>query len=136
MKLPLALYSFAAGAAWGGLGYLLGADAVGPAIWPGVVASPLIGLVVGLGIHPRFAGSTGGARWLWALASLYLGAVLFGLVIGVADELAMAGSGRMPGAAIAETVVGVLWGVTITGFVLVLGPLAYLTHWLLEWRLE
>ena len=136
MGLPLALWSFAAGAVWGGIAYALGAGAIGPPIWAGILASPFIGLVVGLLIQPRFVASSGVWRVVWALVGLYLGAVLFGIAIGVADEISRQSADHVAGAALIEAVLAVLWGVTVTGFVLVLAPLAYLTHWFLEWRLE
>jgi len=135
MRPPLLLWSAAAGAAWGGLALLLGGKAFGAAIWSGVLASPVIGAATGHLIHPRFEGSAGVRRWLWAVGSLYLGAILFGLAIGAGEELARGGPGHQAGAALAESVLAVLWGVTATGFFLILAPLAYATHWLLEWRL-
>lgn len=135
MRLPLLLWSAAAGAAWGVVALLLGGKAFGAAIWPGVLVSPVIGAVTGLLIHPRFEESAGVRRWLWAVGSLYLGALLFGLAIGAGEELARWGPGHRAGASLVESVLAVLWGVTVTGFLLILTPLAYATHWLLEWWL-
>jgi hypothetical protein len=68
------------------------------------------------------------------LASVYLGAVLFGGVAGVYDFLAAAHSASP--ARILEILLAVLWGTTLTGFVLLLWPLAYFTHWILERQLD
>ena len=134
-SLALTLYSLLAGSVWGVLAYFLGEKALGPAVWGGVFAGPLIGAAVGRLVHPFFAASRGIRRALWALVSLYVGSVLFGIVVGAA-ELASRGGGRAPLEVVLEAVLGVLWGVTATGFVVALWPLAYLTHVAIEWRLE
>jgi hypothetical protein len=129
------LLSAIAGALWGVLAYLLGARAFGPEIWAGVLTSPLIGVAVGRLTHEAFLGSTGFWRAFRALQSLYLGAVLFGTALGAYDLVAGHGQ-RARVEVFFEPVLAILWGVTLTGFLLVLWPLAYFTHWLLQWRLE
>ena len=100
------------------------------------MATPVIGLVVGAVIQDRFAASTGNRRRLLPLISLYLGATLFGLAVGVGNWI-VAHSRQVNGReVIGESVVAVWWGVTATGFLLFLWPLAYGTHWLLQWRAE
>jgi hypothetical protein len=127
----LTILGLGAGAAWGVIAWLLGGSAFGPAIWPSVLGSPLIGALVARLIHPRFAQSGGLGRALWSLSSLYGGALLFSLPLAVGQP------GGRPAAEVAvESLVAVLWGVTMTGFVLVLWPMAYLTHRLIEWRLD
>jgi hypothetical protein len=130
----LSLWSLVAGACWGGVAYLLGGRSFGPSIWPGVLVAPIIGLLVGRLIQPRFVVSSGLGRALWVLLSLYFGAVLFAIPIGVAEDLRLWGDNHRLGAATSESILAVLWGTTL--FLLALWPLAYLTHWLLEWRLE
>ncbi|MEO8636860.1 MAG: hypothetical protein ABI587_16410 [Gemmatimonadales bacterium] len=122
-----------AGLAWAGLAYLLGSGGLGATIWGGVLAAPLIGAAVGWLTQTGFENTSGGRRWLVALASLYVGAVLFGLAIGVGRLMVGGGTGRAPLTALVEPVVTVLWGITLTGFVLFLLPLSYFTHLLLEW---
>lgn len=128
-----ALLGTLAGAAWGGLAWLLGGAAFGPPIWGGVLASPLIGMLVGAAFQPRFDRNAGIRRALVALASLYAGGALFGLCIG-AGELLLRAGGRAPLELLTEPVAAVLWGVTV-GFVLARWPLAYLTHALIAWRM-
>lgn len=115
------------GTCWGLLAALLGGRALGEPILYGVFASPLIGLAVGRVLHPRFARASAVYRALIAFASLYAGAVLFGLVVGL-GELAAAGGGR--GLEVVwQDVAAVLYGTSL--FLIALWPLAYLTHALL-----
>lgn len=132
-SLRLSLFGLLAGAAWGIVAWLLGARAYGPSIWAGVLASPFIGLLVARLTHPPFARSSGFRRWLWALASLYLGALLFALPIAF-YEVAIRGAGRNPLETVLEQFVAVLWGITLTGFVIALWPMAWLTHLFMEDR--
>ena len=123
------------GLLWGAFAALLGHRAFHSHVWGGVVASPVIGLIVGSATQSYFEDSSGYWRWLIALASLYLGAILFGVGIGIWDAVA-GGPGRVAIAVATQDVVAVLWGVTLTGFLLFLWPMAYLTHLLLEWSAE
>jgi hypothetical protein len=120
-----------AGFCWGLLALALGARAFGRTIWPAVLLSPLIGILVGALVQPVFERRGGLGRSLAVLGSLYLGATLFGIAIAIgqwsrfrAAPLVMSG----------EAVLGTWWGVTFTGFVLFLWPIGYLTHWILEQR--
>lgn len=97
------------------------------------MAAPLIGVVVGWLTQHGFENTTGSRRGLVALISLYLGAALFGLAIGIGEVLAPGGTDRAPLEVLVEPLLGVLWGITFTGFVLFLWPLSYGTHLLLEW---
>jgi hypothetical protein len=115
------------GTCWGLLAALLGGRALGEPILYGVFASPLIGFAVGRLLHPRFTRSPAVYRALIAFASLYVGAALFGLVIGLV-ELAVAGGSR--GVEVLwQDVAAVLYGTSL--FLIALWPLAYLTHVLL-----
>jgi hypothetical protein len=123
------LFSLLSGALWGGLAYVLGAAYMEKIIWGGVFASPLIGLVVGL----LFRWTLGLGRWarvLGALLSLYFAATLFGLAVGLYD-INRDSLHRIPSAVVLQAVAGVLWGITFTGYVVILWPLAYLNHRLL-----
>ena len=71
-----------------------------------------------------------GARIVLSLVSLYLAAGLFALAAGLADA-ARPIPDRIPGAVVIQAVVGVWWGITFTGYLPLLWPLAYLTHALL-----
>ncbi|HUL68672.1 MAG TPA: hypothetical protein VLT17_00355 [Gemmatimonadales bacterium] len=123
------------GLLWGLFAALLGQRAFHAHVWGGVVASPFIGLIVGTATQSYFEQLSGYWRWGIALASLYLGAILYGVGIGIWDVVA-GGPGRIPIAVVTQDVVAVLWGVTLTGFLLFLWPMAFLTHLLLEWRAE
>ena len=112
------------GTAWGLLAALLGGRAIGPPMLWGVFASPIIGVVLGRFLHPRFARTSGVYRALIAFASLYLGAVMFGLAVGVGQ---LFGARANDGIEVLwEGVAAVLYGTSL--FVIALWPLAYLTH--------
>jgi hypothetical protein len=119
------------GLAWGGVAALLGARAIGPDVWGGVVASPLIGLLVGRLSLAWFQVGSGWRRALVALGGLVAGAILFGLGVGIADLVRHPGQRMI--ATVVESIAGTLWGVFVTGFFLALWPLAYATYWLLDW---
>ena len=123
-----------AGALWGAAGYLLAGRAFGAAIWPGVLAAPVIGVVVGVPLQRAFERASASRRRMTALLTLYSSATLFGLAIGVGALLGLSPGSRSFPAALVQPIVSVWWGVTFTGFFLALWPLAYLTHWWLEWR--
>lgn len=125
-----------AGALWGGLALLLAASVLGSAVWPGVLASPVIGATVARLTHPGFARSAGLWRALWSLASLYGGAMLFALVVAGGELLRRDATGAARLEVALQPVLAVLWGLTLSGFVLLLWPLAYLTHRFIEWRLD
>ena len=78
--------------------------------------------------HIDFDRRPGWLRALHALAALYLAAALFGLAVGVADLVLLDAPGRRPIAVVLQSVQGVLWGLTFTGYVLLLGPLSYANH--------
>lgn len=135
MTLRRGLHYVIAGAVWGAVAYLLGARAFGVVIWGGVLASPVFGLVVGWATGPWFERCTGFRRWAVALASLYLGGTMFGLAVGVHDWLAGA-TGRSLTGVVGQSVLAVWWGITVTGFLIALWPMAYATHALLQWAGE
>jgi hypothetical protein len=115
------------GTCWGLLAALLGGRAIGPPILYGVFASPLIGVALGRWLHPRFARTSGVYRALIAFASLYLGAVMFGVAVGVGELVTSRGAESAE--VLWQGVAAVLYGTSL--FVIALWPLAYLTHVLL-----
>lgn len=130
MKLRAAY--FLTGALWGLVAWGLGAKVYGTGLWGGIAAAPFIGVAVGSLLHSRFEGASGRGRWFVALLSLYLGATLFALAVGVTD--ALTGSASRRGVEVVfESVIGTWWGITLTGFLIALWPLTYLTHIVLEW---
>ncbi|MBK9549505.1 MAG: hypothetical protein IPO52_10490 [Gemmatimonadetes bacterium] len=122
------------GVLWGLLALLLGHRAYGVGIWTGVVCAPAIGLAIGAMLQQPFEDATTGRRRVIALCSLYLGATLFAVMIGLGTILGPGAGHRHFHSALIEPILGTWWGITFTGFFLVLWPLAYATHWWLEWR--
>ena len=122
-----------AGIAWGALAYLFGARAIGSVIWPGILAAPAIGPAVGALTQDLFERTVSWRRWLVALASLYAGGFLFALVLGVYDSVVRFHGTRSVLATLGETQAMVVWGITLTGFILFLWPLTYFTHFVVEW---
>lgn len=128
------MYLVVSGLAWGGFAALLGRRAFGTSIWGGLLFSPVIGLMVGWLTQDAFERFQGFRRALIALGSLYLGATLFGIALGAATFVRRPGGGPGLVALVVENMLAVWWGVTLTGFLLFLWPLAFATHWFLEWR--
>jgi hypothetical protein len=123
------LLALLAGAVWGAIGMVLAGRTLGLPVWGGAVASPVIGLAIAV-LFRGFRQRPIGARIALALVSLYLGAGLFALAVGVADAVRPIGP-RDAMAVVIQTVLGVWWGITFTGYLPLLWPLAYLTHSLL-----
>ncbi len=119
---------------WGVVALLLARRAFGEAIWLGVLSAPVIALAIGGPMQRVFERASRRPRTFVALGTLYAGGTLFGLVIGIGTWLGVSpGSRRMP-YALLEPILGVWWGLSLTGFFLALWPIAYLTHRWLEWR--
>jgi hypothetical protein len=94
----------------------------------GILAAPLIGIAVGLSSAVPFRHAEGTTRIFISLLSLYTAAFVFNVVAQVA---ALAASAIQPASLSSVffdswnmTVAGLTW----TGFVLILGPLAFLNH--------
>ena len=130
-----ALLSAVSGCVWGAIAYLLTGRNAGMAIWWGVLASPFIGVLVGLAAA-RLRKLPAGGRAFVSLVGLYGATSLFGLVVGLGDLATGVNSGegshRIPSAVIIQSVLGFLWGLTFTGYIVVLWPLSYVNH-LLIW---
>ncbi|MGQ0720789.1 MAG: MOSC domain-containing protein [Candidatus Eiseniibacteriota bacterium] len=95
-----------------------------------MIASPLIGVAVGVGF--RWTRGLGTApRVLASLLSLCVAATLFGLAVGLFD-LASGAPRRVVSEVILQPVPAVLWAVTIGGFFLFLWPMSYASHALLD----
>ena len=124
--------AFLAGALWGLLAWGLAGKVYGAGLWGGIVAAPFIGVGVCSLLQGWFENGAGWRRWLVALASLYVGATLFALAVGATDALT-GSSARGTGEVVFEAVLGTWWGITLTGFLIALWPLAYLTHIVLAW---
>jgi hypothetical protein len=70
-----------------------------------------------------------------ALLSLLAASVLFGLAMGITD-LVLGHPDRRALEVILQPILAVLWGVCIGGFFIALWPLAYATHFLLEFTIQ
>jgi len=115
------------GAVWSAPAWGFGHEAMPHAIWGGIIASPLIGIAAGFAYLPAYRLSSV-KRCMSALGTLYLALVLFGLTAGVFD----AARGAVPSRLIGQWLLIPALGVTFTGQVLLLWPLAYFNHWLLR----
>jgi len=100
----------------------------------GIVAAPLIGLLVGY-IARRFSFLSRRQQIWVALLDLYLATYLFLLATGagqVANDLIVRGRvEELRRAIVVDPFLGTLLGLTYTGFVLVLFPLSYFNHLLI-----
>lgn len=122
------VFSMLSGCVWAVLGYLLASQVMGVIIWGAVAASPFIGLAVGLLYRPVYHKSVG-VRVGASLATLYLAVVLFGFAAGIYDACRPIPN-RLLGEVVLQAIIGSLWGVTFTGFFVVLWPLSFFNHWL------
>ena len=126
------------GIVWGLIGVVLGRPAFKDVAWGGLIASPLIGLIAGAVAWPWIR-----ARLKWlalgALVNLYLTAALFGLAFTLYPWcVGQSAQGEPFESALRrarESAIAVPIGITMTGYVLFLWPLAVANHrWLARWR--
>jgi hypothetical protein len=115
---------------WGILGLFYAGGAMGPIVWGGVVASPFIGMIVGLlARRARTLGMSG--KIVVSLLTLYCAIALFGLAAGIYDS-----TRDIPGRnveVIWQSVLGALAGGTM--LIILLWPLSMWNHIIL-WRLD
>ena len=108
---------------------MLGHRAFRRLIFVGVFVSPVIGLVVGWMLR-RLNRASVPVRVAASALTLYGAATLFGLVLGLGAVLNRTANQNME--VLIEPVLAVLWGITFTGYFVVLWPLAYVTQaWVL-----
>lgn len=122
--------SILSGLGWGLLVAWLASGGFHGAVLGGVIASPVIGWLVGR-LTRGWSRLSMLLRIGTVVVALYLAAALFGLFVGIFDVLASEVPNRIPSAVVFQTVLGFLWGLTFTGYLLLLGPLAYANLWLL-----
>jgi hypothetical protein len=118
------------GLLWGGVVALLSVSAA-PAVFGGLLASPGIGLLVGIGLR-RTRGAPTWLRGLACVAAIYGAAALFRLGVGVADWIVGASMHRDAAGVVLEPVLAYLWGLTFLGYVLVFAPASWLSLWAME----
>ena len=124
------LLAFASGFSWALIAYILSFGAFGNSIVGGLAVSPWIGLLVAVLYRPIYKFP----RWVQALlsvCSLYVAVTLFGVAVGVYDAMRPIPN-RESAEVIGQMVIVAVLGVTITGLVLILWPLAFLNHQLLK----
>ena len=139
MKSRPAVYSVLSGCLWAMIGCVVAYSAspirstladVGRMFLGGVLAAPFIGLLIGL-MSRQFTSLGRSRRVAVALVDLYLATWLFLLATGIA-RLFVEFSGLVQQLAfralIVDPAMGVLFGLTYTGYVLVLWPLSYANH--------
>ena len=124
---PIAL-SALSGCVWGGIAWVLLDQRMNTGIGGGILASPLIGIFMGRS-SKAFRERSILVRVAIALLTLYCAAALFGAAGGVAEFIVSLGAGvlRFP-ISIVQTALVFVWGLTFTGYFIVLWPLAYLNH--------
>jgi len=115
------------GCLWAAIALLLGAEAMGPIIWGGVVASPLIGVIAAYIFLPACRWPLV-ARIVFALVTLYLAVAAFGLAAGLYDAVVRDIPNRIGWAVVVQAMLASLWGITFTGLVLILWPLSFVNH--------
>ncbi len=119
------------GMGWAVIAFIIAGGHGGAALWGGLVTAPLIGVIAGWVYRPVH-------QWRWpgrvamSLLTLYLSALLFGLAWGITDALQGLPGGASRGSieVVYQCVLSSLFGVTASGFVVFLWPLAHLNHWL------
>lgn len=124
------VFSVLSGCVWAVFAYVLAHRAMPTIVWGGLLASPLIGIVIGLAFRRACRFSTV-VRWALSLVSLYFAAVLFGACSGICDILVSNNTDRILSAVVLQAVLATLWGLTVTGYFLLLWPLSFLNHALL-----
>lgn len=96
----------------------------------GLLASPLIGIAVGLLYRPTAAKSPL-ARVGMPLVTLYVAAALFGTAVGISSFL-LPGPARFQPEVVLGSVSMTLSFLTFKGLFVLLWPLSFLNHWLVE----
>jgi hypothetical protein len=120
------------GCLWAGIAFLIGGQVFGEGLVGGALAAPLIGVLAGQCFRPAY-GLGWPAQLGVALATLYLASALFGAASGAYEVVAFhfppsSDGGPMPSEVLIQSVLGALWGITFTGYALLLWPLAFLNH--------
>ncbi len=124
------LASAISGVAWAGVARVLvpSGPGIGPPLWSGLLAAPVIGTVVGQVAGPFFRAMGAWGKGIVALVSLYVAVVMFALAIPLGVP-----SGISSAEHFYESVAVLVLGVTFSGLVLILWPLAVLNFLGLSW---
>ena len=121
------LLSAACGLGWGIVAFVVGTAIGGGYLWGGLVASPLIGWLIGrLFRNIRRCPRCG--RVGLAAVSLYLAAAMFGGASGVGEAIRLGWTLRFASDKVYEGVLATLWVLTFSGLGLVFWAMAYANH--------
>jgi hypothetical protein len=114
------------GCGWGLVAYFIGHAAFGHGIWGGIVAAPLIGVLIGR-LSKSIEAKPRPVQIGASLFDLYLAAICFAVASATFDSVW--GPRRMPfPTLLMQDILVVLWGLTFTGYFLVLWPLSFFNH--------
>ncbi len=119
--------SAASGCVWGAIALLLAGPWMPNAVWGGVIASPLIGVAVGLAYRLVHRWSTP-VQAVYAMLMLYLAVGAFGIAAGSYDALALNLPHRSGWGVVVQSVLGCWWGVTFTFYFAFLWPASMVNH--------
>jgi hypothetical protein len=118
--------SVLSGCFWAAIAYWLGGNFMSPMIWGGIIASPFIGLAIGLA-YQRVCDRPLWVKFGISLTTLYAAVAMFGFACGVWDALRPIPN-RFSAAVVEQSILGCWWGITFTGLFLILWPLSFLNH--------
>jgi hypothetical protein len=121
------------GCGWGLVACFIGHAAFGHGIWGGIVAAPLIGVLMGH-LSKSIGAKSHPVQIVASLFDLYLAAMCFAVAAAVFEFAC--GPRHMPASTmLIRDLLVVLWGLTFTGYFLVLWPLSFFNHRLV-WRAD
>lgn len=126
-----ATLSALSGCGWGLIAFFIGHASFGHGIWGGIVAAPLIGVLIGQ-LSKSIEAKSRLDQIVTSLFGLYLAATCFAVAMAMFD-FAWRPRHVPFSAVLMQHVLGVLWGLTFTGYFLVLWPLSFFNHRLV-WR--
>lgn len=119
------------GCGWGLIAFFIGHAAFGHGIWGGIVAAPLIGVLIGH-LSKSIESKSRLDQIVASLFDLYLAAICFAVATAMFDFVW--GPRQMPfPTLLMRDILVVLWGLTFTGYFLVLWPLSFFNQRLV-WR--
>jgi len=129
--LPI-LLSAVSGCVWAGIAYILLDRQFNPGIFGALVTCPGIGILIGLTTR-RFIDRPQLARVAIALRDLYLAVIMFAAAGGLSDNFFGSSPYKAPPMTAALQSIRLLaWGVTTSGFIILLWPISYYNHWLIS----